>query len=222
VGSHILLRTDSASATHIWAKGGSQKMDEAGDLALHEAVLAIDEALKAWGIIPQWEWVPRDVNDIADFWSKFQDPGDIRLRSDVFAYLDRRWGPHTVDRMASADNTLLPRFYSRYASLGSEGTDCFAVLDWAPENNFVHPDPNLIARVVEHMQRCGASGTLIVPDWPSAIWWPWLFPGDSVSPVVDRIPLPRDTLSSAHPHTMLASAKGRYGYWAVRVCFNHR
>lgn len=218
-GCHVLIRTDSAAATFLWAKGGSQKMDEKGDLALHEAVMAIDALVRRWDLIPQWEWVPREVNDIADFWSKFRDPGDYRLRPDIFAYLDGRWGPHSVDRMASADNSLLPRFFSRFASVGAEGIDCFSVLDWSSENNFINPDFNLLSRVIEHMQRCGASGTLIIPDWPSAPWWPWLFPGDAPSPVVDRVSLPRDALSPAHDQTILSNSRGHFGLWAVRIAF---
>lgn len=220
----ILIRTDSASATFIWANCGSQKVNEDGDLLLHEAVLRIDSLLKQWNIIPQWEWVPRDFNSIADFWSKFKDPGDYRLDPFFFQTLDLRWGPHTVDRMACAENALLPRFYSRYASLGTEGIDCFSVLDWSSENNFVHPDFNMIARVIEHMQRCEATGTIIVPEWPSQLWWPWLFPepDGTPSPVLERILVPPSAIRPAHSHTVLGKGTPRYRIWALRISFATR
>lgn len=196
-------------------------MDEDGDLLLHKEVMRIDALLKSWNILIQWEWVPRELNSLADFWSKFLDPGDYRLDPAFFNLLERRWGPHTVDRMACAENALLPRFFSRYASKGMEGIDCFSVLDWSPENNFINPDFNLIARVLEHMQRCRAIGTLIVPEWPSQNWWPWLFPAthEAHSPVVDRL-LPPGALRPAHANTILGIGTPRYRIWALRLDYS--
>jgi hypothetical protein len=54
---------------------------------------------------------------------------DYEINHSIFAWLDREseWGPHTVDRMASASNARLRRFYSRYFADGAEGIDCFSV-----------------------------------------------------------------------------------------------
>ena len=34
----------------------------------------------------------------------------------------------------------------------------------------------LVPRVVVHAQMCAAYGTLIVPEWPSAAFWPVFYP----------------------------------------------
>ena len=44
------------------------------------------------------EWIPREANQQADFISRIVDSGDWSLHPDLFAKLDAKWGPHTVDR----------------------------------------------------------------------------------------------------------------------------
>ena len=52
--------------------------------------------------------------------------------------------------------------------------DCFTQ-DWGKEcNNFVCPPPHLISAVLYHMESCKAKGTLVVPEWKSAPFWPLL------------------------------------------------
>ena len=89
--------------------------------------------------------------------------------------LDARWGHHTVDRFASYYNTQLPRFNSRFWNPGSEGVDAFTC-DWRDENNWMCPPICLIPRTIRHASKCSASATLLVPQWPSAPFWPMLFP----------------------------------------------
>ncbi len=89
----------------------------------------------------------------------------------VFAELDIAWGPHTVDRFATFQNCQLTRFNSRCWNPGSEAVDAFTV-NWSGELNWLCPLIALIPRVIRHTQVCAARGTLIVPCWPSAPFWP--------------------------------------------------
>ena len=47
------------------------------------------------------EWVSREENQWADYWSKVIDHVDWMVHPAVFAQLDLWWGPHAVDRFAS-------------------------------------------------------------------------------------------------------------------------
>lgn len=60
----------------------------------------------------QTSWIPGAENSVADEESRRVDTGDWELKSEVFKALDERWGPHTVDRMASAANAQVRRFNS--------------------------------------------------------------------------------------------------------------
>ena len=122
------------------------------------------------------DWLPREENELADFISCIVDYDDRQVDHDLFQGLDFAWGPHSIDRFADNYNSHLPQFNSRFACLGAEAVDAFKV-DWGGgENNWWCPPPGLVARVVRHAEVCHASGTLIVPCWEAAPFWPLLFP----------------------------------------------
>ncbi len=50
------------------------------------------------------EWVPRELNSLADELSKFLIPSDWMLSRRVFRRLLERWGKHSVDVLASDAN----------------------------------------------------------------------------------------------------------------------
>ena len=71
------------------------------------------------------KWVPREANHPADKISKIVNFDDYTINDQVFAELDIKWGPHTVDRFTCFYNTKLPRFNSRFYQTGTEGVDAF-------------------------------------------------------------------------------------------------
>ena len=48
-----------------------------------------------------------------------------------------------------------------------EHTDAFCQ-DWEEEEGFFHPPKEDLARVLEKMEKYGARGVLVVPDWPGS------------------------------------------------------
>ena len=60
------------------------------------------------------EWVPREQNQIADYYSTLMDYDDYSLNSAIFEWLNLLWGPYTVDRFASAHNAQITRFSFRF------------------------------------------------------------------------------------------------------------
>ena len=49
----------------------------------------------------QPEWIPRELNEQADYLSRIIDLDDWMLNPYIFSQQDAIWGPHTVDRFAS-------------------------------------------------------------------------------------------------------------------------
>jgi len=100
-------------------------------------------------------------------------------------------GSHTVDRFANHVTAKLPRFNSRFWNPGSEGIDAL-VMNWDGENIYACPPICLILRVVLHMRNCKDSGSLIVPLWHSAHFWPMICPDGRrfASFIVDWMELP--------------------------------
>ena len=70
-------------------------------------------------------------------------------------------------------------FNSLSWNLGTENIDAF-VMDWHGENSYICSLVFLIRKVLRHMMNCQAVGSVIVPFWPSVIFWPlWMeYPTD--------------------------------------------
>ena len=166
--SRVRWFTDNQNVVRI-LEVGSRKLD------LQQEVVRVFNLMLQYQIRIEPSWIPREQNQCADYLSRIIDYDDWQLNPMVFSMLDSVFGPHTIDRFASAYNTHLARFNSRYWSPGSEAVDPFTV-DWAGENNWLCPPIGLIPRVLRHAQHCKAQGTLVVPCWESAPFWPMLCP----------------------------------------------
>ena len=138
------------------------------------------------------EWIPRRLIEQADYIGRIAEYDDWHVDPHLFREIDSQWGPHQVDRFAADYNSQLPRFNSKFWCPGTDGVDAFCY-NWHGQNNWCCPPVYLIPRVLRHARSCNAVGTLILPHWPSAYFWPLICPdGQHYAPfVVDWIDLPR-------------------------------
>jgi ribonuclease HI len=64
-------------------------------------------------IILTAEYLPGIENSTADQLSRVEsDSSESKLHHSLFQLLERKWGPHTIDCLASATNTQLPQYIS--------------------------------------------------------------------------------------------------------------
>ena len=87
------------------------------------------------------------------------------------------WGPHSVDRFANVDNRKTKRFNSLYWNPGTLGLDAFNS-NGSSEVNWLVSPVSLASRAINHLVECNTLGTLVVPKWPSAPFWPLIFESD--------------------------------------------
>ena len=167
----VKIFTDNQSAARIVSVGSSK-------VHLQSAALSIFRFCFSHGIALEAQWIPRSLNERADLLSRFVDKDDWRVNPSVFRLVDAKWGPHAIDRFASYYNAQLPRFNSKFASPGCSGVDAL-VQDWSGENNWVCPPVGLVVDAVRLLTACSGRGTLIIPEWPSAYFWPLLRDGPS-------------------------------------------
>ena len=109
---------------------------------------------------------------VADELSWIEDANDCILDCFCLMSVDRLWGPHQVERFSSEKTKQLDRFCSRLLNPGCEAPNAFTVL-WAGDNNWLFPPPFLVSCVLQHMSVDEEDGTLLVPEWRSAPWWPY-------------------------------------------------
>lgn len=166
-GKRIRLHEDNQAVVAVLATYTSRSPEMMRELRLLWQILGyLGAEIRA-------EYIASEANVWADQLSRVLDPGDYALDPAVFALLEERWGPHTVDRFAAPHNTQLPRFNSLYRCTGTSAVDAFSQ-DWAGENNYCHPPIHLLPQLVDFLEATKAVATVVVPDWPAQPWWHWL------------------------------------------------
>ena len=140
---------------------------------LHSLALRIFHKCVKLGLSLEVEWIPRDMNVVADWVSKNPDWDDWEIENWVFNILNEKWGWFTVDRFANHLNRKVGRFNSKIWYPGTEMVDAFSV-SWENENNWLVPPVKLIPRVLDHLCVSSAKGCIVVPIWKSATFWTFL------------------------------------------------
>lgn len=158
---------------------------------LQEIACDINELCETNDITICPEWIPRGDNQLADDLSRFGDCDDWSVSDHVFNELDTKWGFHTFDRFASTYNTKCSRFNSRFWVPGTQGINGLDQ-QWRDEINWLVPPPRLILNCIKKLELEKANGTLIIPVWKSAPYWPELYDknGSFKVFITEVIPLP--------------------------------
>lgn len=120
---------------------------------------------------------PRYIRSAANIWadalSRELDTSDWKLNPKLFKYVDKLWGPHTIDRFASKENRMVDRYNSRWLDPLTEGVDAlrFSDASWRRENNWCNPPWELLEEVVLKLRNSRAAATVVVPAWRSTAWF---------------------------------------------------
>ena len=141
----------------------------------HLHLLAVDifHTAKENNIEIEAEWIPRSLNERADYLSKIVDYDDWPVKDCYFQAATSCWGPCSVDCFASYKNRKVPRFYSKFFNPDSLGVDSLA-FSWVGETCWLVPPVSLVKNVIRHVCFCECRGILVIPYWPSAPFWPFL------------------------------------------------
>ena len=173
-GLVIEIVGDSKAASFVFGKGASQAGYDAStdELMVIEALLDILGTAEAGAFEVVFRWVPRERIVGADALSKVADAMDFGLERDVFAHVNRTYGPCDVDRFAAGHNRVCPRFNSKFDTDGSEAVDAFSV-SWSRGVSYVLPDfyPDTLRRVLDKIERDNAAAVVVVPEWDYYPFW---------------------------------------------------
>ena len=162
------MNTDNQNASKILSIGSSR------DHLQHLALDIFHISLKN-DIVLDAKWIPREENEIADTLTHVNDTDNWSIDYSSFKFISKCFGPFTVDRFADSNNKKLDRFNSKHYCPGTENVNAFTE-NWNKENNLLCPPISLIGSTIKHLKFCKARGTLLVPVWRSAYFWPLLFP----------------------------------------------
>ena len=162
-GKTVFWKTDNQAVPTITNRGSNKKH-------LQELAKSIYYTCRTNTISLNVKWIPRDLNVIADEISKQVDYDDWTTSQTFFEKMDQEWGPHTIDRL---QNAKTKRYNAGYWNPNCEAVDAFSQ-DWGDETNWLVPPIYLVPKTILHARACQAKGTLIVPWWESAPYWPML------------------------------------------------
>ncbi|XP_053382012.1 uncharacterized protein LOC123541270 [Mercenaria mercenaria] len=157
--TNIKWFSDSQAACLIVEKG-SMKPD-----LQHLAIQIFSFCLKN-SINLKIEWIPRGLNEKADYFSKIVDRDDWGISHALLEIVVKRWGSLEIDWFASSYNAKLSKFYSRFWNEACTGVDAF-VENWGENIGLFVPPICLLCRVLRKMEFDRAQGVLIVPLWKS-------------------------------------------------------
>ena len=174
-GHTVKWMVDNVNVTIILCNGSMKEN-------LQKIALQVNKVCTHYRIILVPEWIPRELNKIADQLSKFsiyKDLDNWEISPQMFIYFNQIWGPFTVDRFATTFNSKCSRFNSKLWCPGTEAVNTFKV-NWAGECNWLVPPPKLVMKTLKKLQYDQAMGVLVVPMWTSAPYWPMLFPSGNL------------------------------------------
>ena len=110
-------------------------------------------------------------NGHSDRLSRLPQKYEWTLHPELFNYLDRKFGPHTIDRFASVNTYQCEVYNSRFLDPFSSGLNALEQTDWHQHNNFVNPPLRLLPEILRLIISQKARATIIAPYWPAMPWF---------------------------------------------------
>lgn len=183
---HVQIRTDNmCTMAYINSMGGIRSCP----------CNTLAKAIWSW-CIERNIWISAchvpGIENEADFSSRhFNENVEWMLNTDIFRQLLIVFETPDLDMFASRLNKQLSRYVSWKADAEAENVDAFSV-DWTDIYFYAFPPFSLVSRLVQKLQRDGADCLLVVPIWPTQIWFSVVMGLLVDTPMI--IPMSRNTL----------------------------
>jgi hypothetical protein len=138
----------------------------------------MDELRRRWYLLDSNNIyiIPRYIRSAANTWTdklcRHLDNDDWQLDPSVFHDMDTQFGPYTIDRFASALNTLLPRYDANWLDPSCEAVDSLHLADtqWREENKLCNPPWPLLPDLAQKLRQSGTTATMVAPRWQGKAW----------------------------------------------------
>ena len=139
-----------------------------------------EQALDIWNFCREHSlWLtaahlPGCLNVLADEKSRvFNDKTEWKLNTTVFNDIINEFGVPDIDLFASRMNYQFKPFVAWLPDPEAKFIDAFT-LDWANAMFYAFPPFSIVSQVLRKVEFDGATGILVVPNWPTQAWFPLL------------------------------------------------
>ena len=167
-GDIVRIMIDSrTAAAYIRKQGGTRST-----ILNREACLLWKEAIARNLTLLTPHWLSTKENVMADFLSRHQlHQWECQLSEDVFQLvIDNFHVSPTLDIFASKETKKLQRYMSWFPDPDAVARDAL-LHPWDPVSYAFPPVP-LILKALQKLEREKIRVVMILPKWPSALWWP--------------------------------------------------
>ena len=164
-GRSVLLWEDNMTVVHVLTNRTTRSPE------LMHLLRRVWYLLDSAGIDLSVRHIATDLNVLADSLSRGSPFDDLTLLPNAFASLERRFGPHDVDRYATSANTQLSRWNGLMPDARSDGAGALSQR-WEDENNYAFPPVTELPRIAQLLhEHPGVACTLVAPYWPAQAWF---------------------------------------------------
>ena len=203
-GSHVRLRSDNATAVACINRCGSMR----------PTLQALTEQIFEWaasrGISLSAAHVQGVSNVTADKESRISKmDSEWMLQPCIFRKLCQRFYTPEIDLFATRLNAQVSTYISWKPDPSALDIDAFT-LDWGGKSLYAFPPFSVISRALRKLQDDGATVLMILPLWPTQVWFPMALQLLVDAPVLlPRCPLvlpQQPTLTHPRAHKMVLTA----------------
>ncbi|MPD04798.1 hypothetical protein E2C01_100507 [Portunus trituberculatus] len=208
-GSHIRLRSDNATAVACINRCGSMR----------PTLQALTEQIFEWavsrGISLSAAHVQGFSNVTANMESRVSKmDSEWMLQPCLFRKLCQRFYTPEIDLFATHIIAQLPAYVSWKPDPSAMDINAFT-LDWGGKSLYAFPPFSVISRALRKLEDDGATVLMILPLWPTQVWFPTALQLLVDAPVLlPRCPLvlpQQPTFTHPRAHKMVLTAFTRHG-----------
>ncbi|XP_049870314.1 uncharacterized protein LOC126369793 [Pectinophora gossypiella] len=163
--AHILVQSDNRTlVSYIRKEGGTHSLDL---LNLTCKLLKLTDRLN---ITLSAHYLPGRYNCTADRLSRARQISEWHLLPTATNRLFHRWGTPDVDLFASAETAVVNRYVSLDCKDHSALFSNAFSQEWEFQLGWIFPPPNLIPRVLAHLNSAKGLYIVITPLWEKTFW----------------------------------------------------
>ena len=167
-GDRVRLHIDSkTAATYIRKQGGTKS-----SVLCQEALSLWTESIDRGITLLTPHWLSTTENVMADFLSRcLMTQWECMLSRKTFlTVLAKFQVSPTLDVFASQETKQLPRYMSWYPDSMAVARDAM-IHPW-DQTSYIFPPVPLIMKSLQKIRKEKITAVMIIPKWPSALWWP--------------------------------------------------
>lgn len=167
-GDRVRLHVDSrTAASYIRKQGGTKSL-----VLTQEALLLWKESINRRITILTPHWLSTTENVMADFLSRnMMGQWELTLaRSTFLTILATFQISPSLDVFASRETAQLPRYMSWFPDNQAVARD--AMINMWDKESYLFPPVPLIMKSLQRIREQEITAVMIIPKWPSALWWP--------------------------------------------------